>query len=60
MVFAGLAVTVLGFVVSVASLSVASGTSGRLVLVLVGIGISLTGILGVLNRAYLANAIWKK
>ena len=60
MVFAGLAVTVIGFLVAVGSLSMASGTSGRMVIVLIGIAISLTGIMGVLNKAYMKNAIWKK
>jgi hypothetical protein len=60
MAFAGLAITVLGFLVAVASLTVATSTSGRLVVVLVGIAISLVGILGVLNMAYQKNAVWKK
>lgn len=56
----GLGVTFLGFLIAVASLNVASGNRGRLVIVLVGIAISLAGSLGVLNGAYLKNAIWKK
>ena len=37
-----------------------SSTGGRLVLVLVGIAVSLFGILGLINPAYQKNAIWKK
>jgi hypothetical protein len=29
-------------------------------MVLVGLAVSLFGIMGVLNKAYLKNAIWKK
>ena len=60
MVVAGLVVTFLGFAISVASLGVASAVSGRLVMTLLGIAISLFGIMGILNPAYLKNAIWKK
>ena len=31
-----------------------------MVMVLVGIAVSLVGIMGVLNRAFLSKAIWKK
>ncbi len=31
-----------------------------MVMVLVGLAVSLIGIIGVLNRAYLRNAIWRK
>jgi hypothetical protein len=34
--------------------------SGRLVLVLLGLAVSLFGIIGLLNKHYLKNAIWKK
>jgi hypothetical protein len=60
MIAVGLAVTLLGFVIAVASLGVASSTSGRLVVVLAGIAVSLVGSLGILNQAFLKNALWKK
>ena len=60
MAFAGLAITIVGFAVAVASLTLSGGTSGRMVIVLVGIAISLAGILGVINPAYMKNAVWKK
>jgi hypothetical protein len=46
--------------ISVASLSVASSVSGRMVMVLLGIAVSLFGIIGVLNRGFLSKAIWRK
>jgi hypothetical protein len=60
MIIAGVVITFLGFLISVASVGVMSNVSGRLVMVLVGIAVSLTGIIGVLNRAYLSKAIWRK
>ena len=60
MAFVGLIVTFVGFLIAVSSVGVMSGTGGRLVMVLVGIGVSLVGILGVLNPAYQKHAVWKK
>ena len=60
MVIAGLAVTVLGFIVSLASLTLSSSVGGRLGIVLAGLAISLFGIIGLINKAYLKNPIWKK
>jgi hypothetical protein len=60
MILVGLLVTLSGFVLSVLSLAITSSVGGRLVIVLVGFGLSLFGILGILNRAYMKNAIWKK
>ncbi len=60
MVFMGLVLTILGWVVAVGSVGLASGNGARLVIVLIGIALSLTGILGVINPAYMKNAIWKK
>jgi hypothetical protein len=59
MAFVGLAITLLGFVVAVASLGITSSNTVRLVIVLAGIAVSLVGIMGVLNQAYMKNAIWK-
>jgi hypothetical protein len=56
----GLFLCVLGFLLSVASLSITSSGGGRMVIVLIGIAISLVGIIGFLNRAYLKDAIWRK
>ena len=60
MVLVGLLVTLLGFVISVLSLTLTSSVGGRLALVLLGLAVSLYGIIGIINRAYLKNAIWKK
>ena len=60
MVAAGLLITLLGFVLSVLSLTLASGASGRLMIVLLGLAVSLFGIIGVLNPAYVKNAIWRQ
>jgi hypothetical protein len=60
MIIAGIVITFLGFLISVASVGVMSSVEGRLVMVLVGIAVSLVGIIGVLNRAFLSKAIWRK
>jgi hypothetical protein len=59
MVFLGLLVTFAGFLLSVLSLGLASGVGARLGIVLVGIAVSLFGIIGMINPAYLKNAVWK-
>ena len=56
----GIVITFLGFAVSVASLGLTDSNSTRLGIVLVGIVISLVGIIGVINPAYQKNALWKK
>ncbi len=60
MIAAGIVITLLGFLISVFSLQATASAMGRLVIVLVGIVVSLTGIIGVLNRGYLKTAIWRK
>ena len=60
MVFLGLLITVLGFVITLLSLGMASSVNARLVITLAGIAVSLFGIIGVLNPAYLKNAIWRR
>jgi len=56
----GIGVVVLGFVISLLSLGMASTVNGRLVMVLLGLAVSLLGIIGVINRAFLKNPIWKR
>ena len=60
MIIAGIVVTLVGFLISVLSLGATSSVSGRMVMVLVGIAVSLGGIIGVLNRAYMSKAVWRK
>jgi hypothetical protein len=60
MTFVGLAVTFLGFVIAFISLGVTDSTGGRMGMVLVGIIVSLAGIMGVITPAYQKTWIWKK
>ena len=59
MILVGLLVTLLGFVIAVLSVTLHS-VGGQLVVVLLGLAVSLFGIMGVLNKHYLKTAIWKK
>jgi len=60
MIGIGLVVTLLGFVLCLLSLGLASSVGARLVMVLAGIAVSLTGIVGILNPAYVKKAIWRR
>ena len=60
MAFAGIVVTFVGFLIAASSVGVMSANGGRLVMVLVGIAVSLFGIMGMLNPAYQKNAVWKR
>jgi hypothetical protein len=60
MVAIGLLITLAGFVLSLLSLTLAASINARMFIVLVGIVVSLVGIIGVINRAYMKNAIWKR
>ena len=60
MIYAGILVTLAGFAIAVASLGMASSVNARLIIVLLGIVVSLFGIIGMINPAYLKNAIWRK
>ncbi len=60
MILVGIVVTVCGFLISLMSLGMASSLGGRLAVVLVGLAVSLFGILGLINRTYLKNPIWKR
>lgn len=60
MAIAGLLVTLAGFLIAALSVGIASAASVRLIIVLVGIAISLGGIIGLINPAYQANALWKR
>jgi len=59
MILVGILIKLSGFVISVLSLGLSSN-GARLAVVVLGLAVSLFGIMGVLNRAYLKNAIWKK
>ena len=60
MALVGLVVTFLGFVLAASSVGLTASQSGRLGMVLVGIVVSLVGIIGVINPAFQKNALWKK
>jgi hypothetical protein len=60
MVLVGLLITFAGFLIAVLSLGMTGSVNGRLFMVLAGLAVSLFGIIGVLNRAYLKNPIWKR
>ena len=60
MVAVGLLIMLAGFLLSLLSLSLATAVGVRMALVLAGIAISLFGLIGVVNRAYLKHAIWKR
>ena len=60
MALVGLVITFAGFVLAASSVGISSSTTVRLVLVLVGIVMSIVGILGPINQAYQKTAVWKR
>ncbi len=60
MILIGILVTFLGFVLAVASVAIASGVGVRLGIVLLGLAVSLFGIMRILNPIFLKSAIWRK
>ena len=60
MLWAGIAITVLGFVISVLSLTITSSVGGRMTIVLIGLAATLVGVIGLINRAFLKDALWRK
>jgi hypothetical protein len=60
MLWLGIAVTVLGFIISLLSLTITTSVGGRMVIVLVGLAVTLVGIIGLINRAFMKDAIWRK
>ncbi len=60
MIYTGILITLLGFIISLLSLGLTSSVNGRLAIVLIGLAVSLFGIMGVINRAYLKNPIWRR
>jgi hypothetical protein len=59
MKLAGAFSAALGWIITLFGMHVVAGTSGRIVLALVGIAVSLFGILYILPTAFNKNAIWK-
>jgi hypothetical protein len=60
MKIAGLLLTLAGWLIPVLGLNFTSSNAARLALCLAGMAVCLTGILGVLNKAFLRQAIWKQ
>jgi len=60
MAILGLLVTFLGFVIAFLSLGMTASVNGRLIMVLLGLAVSFGGIIGLINPAYLKNAIWRR
>jgi hypothetical protein len=60
MAFAGVIVSLLGFLIAAGSVAIMASNGGRLVVVLVGIAVSLFGIFGLINPAYQKDAVWKR
>jgi uncharacterized membrane protein len=58
--FVGVIVTFAGFLLAASSVGLSDSTTVRLGIVLVGIVLSLVGIIGIINPAYQKNAVWKK
>jgi predicted peroxiredoxin len=48
------------FLIAVFSLSISQDVNVRLVIVIVGILVSLGGIIGLINPAAMKNAVWRK
>lgn len=60
MVYAGLLVTLLGFLISVVSLDVSTAVGVRMAMVLFGLAVSFFGILGLINPAFVKKALWRR
>lgn len=56
----GILLALAGWLIPVVGVTATSSLTARYVLVLFGIALSLFGIIGVLNKAHLKEAIWKK
>jgi hypothetical protein len=55
----GLLLVIAGWLIAIAAILVTQSNGARLGLVSLGIAVSIFGILGVMNPAYLKHAIWK-
>ena len=55
----GLVMALAGWLIPVVALTMTQSTAARMIVSLLGLAISLVGILMVMNKAHLKNAIWK-
>jgi hypothetical protein len=60
MALVGLLLCLFGFGLSVGGLALTVSVAGRMSIALIGIGISLVGMIGFVNRAYLKKAVWRR
>ena len=56
----GILIILGGWVITMGGLFMASSMMARAICACVGIGVSIYGFLGVLNKYYLARPIWKR
>lgn len=56
----GVLLALAGWILPVVGLSLTASNGARIFLCLLGLAISLVGILGVINKAHLKEAIWKQ
>lgn len=56
---AGLVVTVLGFLIAICSVGITPNLTMRLITVLIGIAVSLGGIMGIIIPAFRKKAVWR-
>jgi hypothetical protein len=59
MKFIGLLMAIVGWLIPVVTLVLTQSTTARLIVCLLGLAISLIGILVVMNKAHVKEAIWK-
>jgi hypothetical protein len=55
----GILVVLAGWLLPIVGLTLTQSLTARFILALLGIAITLVGIIGVLNKAHLKHAIWK-
>ena len=55
----GVLMVLVGWLLPIVALTLTQSLTARFVLALLGIVITLVGIMGVLNKAHLKNAVWK-
>lgn len=60
MLATGLVTIFIGFLIALLGLGITSSVGARMALTLIGLAVSLFGVIGMVNRAYLKNAIWKR
>ena len=60
MKFVGILLALAGWLIPVVALTYTQSLGARFALAIIGIAISLVGILFVLNQAHLKDAIWKQ